>query len=74
MEWMMWVIFGKKRIWLITKKKDFNRIDSIRASQKKRRDDDRRNKELQNNPDLYQLSQKPPVQGVDNDGFDQVWF
>merc|ERR1712106_1063309 len=50
---------------------DFNRIDSIRASQKKRRDDDRRNKELQNNPDLYQLSQKPPVQGVDNDGFDQ---
>ena len=56
------------------KKKDFNRIDSIRASQKKRRDDDRRNKELQNNPDLYQLSQKPPVQGVDNDGFDQVWF
>jgi len=49
---------------------DFNRIDSIRASQKKRRDDDKRNKELTQNPDLYQLSQKPPVQGLTNDGFD----
>ena len=54
---------------------DFNRIDSIRGSQRraKRRDDeDKRNKELTQNPDLYQLSQKPPTQGLDNAGFDAV--
>merc|ERR1712227_261801 len=52
---------------------DFNRIDSIRGSQRraKRRDDEeKRNKELTQNPDLYQLSQKPPAQGLDNAGFD----
>ena len=49
---------------------DFNRIDSIRASQKKRRADDIRNKELSANQNLYQLSKNPPTVGLENAGFE----
>merc|ERR1712227_861084 len=50
---------------------DFNRIDSIRASQKKRRADDIRNKELSANQNLYQLSKNPPTVGLENAGFEE---
>ena len=53
--------------WII---QDFNRIDSIRASQKKRRADDIRNKELSANQNLYQLSKNPPTVGLENAGFE----
>jgi len=52
---------------------DFNRIDSIRASQKKRRADDIRNKELSANQNLYQLSKNPPTVGLENAGFEVCW-
>ena len=49
--------------------KNFERIDSIRASQKKRRQDEKRNKELSQNPEVYTLSNHPPVTGLENEGF-----
>merc|ERR1712110_1379911 len=54
---------------------NFERIDSIRASQKKRRQDEKRNRELSQKPEVYHLSSRPPVTGTDNEGFeeDDTW-
>lgn len=49
---------------------EFRRIESSRASQRKRRNDEKRNADLASQDDVYRLSDKPPVRGEDNPGFE----
>jgi guanylate kinase len=49
---------------------DFRRIDSARASQKKRRNEAQRNQELANQDQVYKLAAHPPVRGVENPGYE----
>lgn len=49
---------------------EFRRIESSRASQRKRRADDKRNADLASQEDVYRLAANPPVRGTANPGFE----
>lgn len=49
---------------------EFRRIESSRASQRKRRNDEKRNADLASQDDVYRLADRPPVRGEDNPGFE----